>query len=154
MSDDVARFGLVAEDGVSGPAGQAARELQKLQSSLDADTKSLTAMNKAMRNLKQATTPNQAQMTALQKQIDATKQSISAAQSKILDLGGSFKKTKPPEPKLVADWKAKLKDVADQAAKMPGPLGQMAGAASRFLSTLCASVQRFSQLGSIQALAV
>lgn len=131
MSDDTARFGLVAEDGVSGPAAQAARELQKLQASIDKDTKSLAAMNKAMSNLNKATKPNTGQITALKKQIDATKESIAGAQSKLIDLGGTF--SKKPKPSGVGK---QTKTLVDELSNLPGPLGKAASMFSSFIAKI------------------
>ena len=119
MADQQATFAINLEDGTSGPAGKAASALASLRQSIDGDTKALAGMNKAMKNLKLATTPNTTQIAELQKKIDESKASIAAAQSAYLGLGGSFTRTGGGARGLAE----RFAELQKASQSVPGPLG-------------------------------
>lgn len=116
MADAKATWSIELEDQTSNAALSAAAALQKLQTSIEMDTRALTAMQKAMRNLQQGNSVNIDQYRSLKKQIDEKKESIARAQQSFLALGGSFEKAKPTG--LIA----KMKELQQTANGMPGPL--------------------------------
>lgn len=116
MADAKATWSIELEDKTSNAALSAAGALQKLQSSIDADTRALSQMQKAMRNLQQGNSVNIEQYRALKKGIDEKKESIAKAQQSFLALGGSFEKAKP------TGLTAKLEELRKTTQGMPGPL--------------------------------
>lgn len=120
-ADATATWAIELEDGTSNAALTAAQALTKLQSTIDADTRALTQMQKAMRNLQGGTTVNIEQYRALKQQIDAKKESIAKAQQAVLQLGGSFDKARP------TGLTAKLDELRKSAQGVPGPLDAFLG---------------------------
>ncbi len=126
MAEDKAQFTLLLEDKTSGAAERASDALAKLQQGIKRDTKALADMQSAMKRLKAGTNVNADALKELQAKIDKTKNSISDAQGKAIQLGGRFN---------LAERKAKsfaerMKDAADKAGKLPGPIGQAGGSLS------------------------
>lgn len=119
MADEKVTYAIVVEDEASGAALTAAQALKKLDEQIAADTKSLAAMQKAMRNLQQGSSVNINAFRSLQSQIDATKGRLASSQQKVLDLGGGFGKTADKGK----GFAAKLKEMQGQAQVMPGPIG-------------------------------
>jgi hypothetical protein len=115
-SADRSTFAVELVDETSGPAEQAASALGRLKTKLDADTKALAAMQKAMRNLKGGTQASSQAARQLSAQISAQKASIASAQARFLALGGSFNEAKKESQGFLASL-----------AAAPGPLGQFAG---------------------------
>jgi hypothetical protein len=119
MADDKATFQIDLKDGTSGAALTAASALRQLDTQLHADMKSLSAMEKAMKNLQRGTSVNIAQYRELKAKIDAKKQSISQAQSAILSLGGSLDRAKPGVSRL----QQAINDLKTASGAAGGPLG-------------------------------
>lgn len=132
MADAEARFSLVLEDKMSGPAATASQALKKLQSSIDRDKKELAGMQAAMKQLQSGTVVNVAAFKELQTKIEAQKSKISDSTAKFVELGGSFRKTS----ESAKDTKGKLASLADEASQLPGPLGQMGAAFKQTVSLL------------------
>lgn len=145
-ADETATFAVNLEDGTSGPAEAAAQALTTLKKRIDADTTALAQMQKALRNLKGATTPNLPQIADLTKRIEAQKQAIAGAQSSYLSLGGNFAATKA-KARSFAD---RLGELGKAAQGMPGPIG---GVVSGFQS-LGGMLSRGALIGGIAAVAV
>jgi hypothetical protein len=122
-ADEEATFAVNMKDGTSGPAESAAKALESLQRRMDADTKALGAMQKAMRNLQQGSVVNVDQFRKLKEQIDLKKQSVAQAQSAFLSLGGTFGKVRS-QAKGAGGGFGELGKVAEGVG---GPLGSMVG---------------------------
>lgn len=127
MSDS-ARFDVTLEDGVSRPAKTAAQALDDLRQGIDRNQKELASMNSAMRDMKKAGDTTSVGFKSLEKQIADKTKTIGAMRSKYVELGGSFRKVKPPTKELSAFQKV--------AEGVPGPIGQIAarlGGMGKFL---------------------
>jgi len=90
MATKTATFAVNLKDGTSSSANAAAASLKRLQSKIDADTKALTSMKRAMRQLQGGTSVNVKAFRALQERLDKTKNSISKNRAKYIELGGAF----------------------------------------------------------------
>jgi hypothetical protein len=119
--DQSATFAIDLEDGTSGPAVSAVRALKDLRGQIDADTKALAEMQRAMKNLQLGTSVNVAQFRELKDRIDQKKQAIASAQSAYIGLGGTFKRVSSGG-RETASYFAEL---ARQAQGLPGPLGSV-----------------------------
>lgn len=130
---NTATYAVNLDDGTSGPAAEAVHALQALKDSIDKDTSSLREMQKAMKNLQNASTVDIAQYKQLKAGMDSASASIAKAQGAYIQLGGTFdkvirKKPPKPEPIPVPDVPVgKYREIADLAREMPGPLGRMVG---------------------------
>jgi len=127
-SEARASFAVDMVDGVTPAAESAASAIKKLQSSIDADTKSLNAMNKAMKSLKQAATPDVEAMNRLQKSIDGVKSRIAANQTAIVQQGGNFRRSSKDTQSL----QDKLAELSKTSSILPGPLSKMIGMLQQF----------------------
>lgn len=153
MADARATYAIDLEDGTSGAAESAASALTNLKRRLDADTAALAEMNKAMRNLKGATTPSLDAVKKLSDRIAEQKQKIAAGQGAILDLGGSFGKVRA----ATRPTKDAFGDLTKQAQQMPGPLGGVVGRLSNLRGMLAGgavSVGVMAVAAGLAALAV
>lgn len=113
-----ATFAVELEDGVSSNAQTAASALEKLKSQLDADSRALSDMQKAMRQLKAATTADvKAPMEDLTKRIEAQKNTIAQAQGAYLALGGKFGGVS----KSAGGLRESLRQVIAETKKIPEP---------------------------------
>jgi hypothetical protein len=122
MAGDVrATFAIDLEDGTSGSAEAAAKALEQLRGSIDGGKKELRAMQAAMKSLQGGTSVNIEAFRKLKSRIDAQKQSVAEAQTKFVELGGSFDVVKRKSPVSFFD---KLKEAA---GGVPGPLGKTIG---------------------------
>jgi hypothetical protein len=144
-ADETATFAVNLEDGTSGPAEAAAQALANLKKKIDADTTALGQMQKALRNLKGATTPNLPQIAELSKRIEAQKQAIAGAQSSYIQLGGGFNTAK----KNARSFADKLAELGKTARDLPGPVGGVAGQ----LQSLSGIVSRGALVGGLVAVA-
>ena len=115
-------FSVELKDETSGPAESAARALERLKGDVDAGTRALSEMQTAMRRLKGGTSTNVAAFKSLRDQIAAQKASIATAQSKYVELGGTFGKTAPAAQATASAFDGLL----GKARGMPGPLGAFA----------------------------
>lgn len=121
--DASATFAVDLVDGTSGPAKSAADALKRLHGQLDADTKALASMQRAMRNLNQGSVVNIAQAKKLREQMAQKKEAIAQAQSAILALGGGLDGAGKKSGKMTS----LLEQLTQQAQGMPGPLGAVVG---------------------------
>lgn len=91
MSGDTeAEFAIKLKDETSGPSADAARALEQLKKKIAADTKALSEMQRAMRNLKGSGAVGANAMRQLKDRISAQKASIAQSQAKFIELGGTF----------------------------------------------------------------
>ncbi len=118
--NDEASFALALEDGMSGAAESAAHALETLRARMDDDSKALTQLNKAMRNLKPGGDAMAAQMKKIKVEIELKRQAIAKAQSSITQLGGTLDKT--------AKKGRAFSDISKYAREMPGPVAQLSRA--------------------------
>jgi hypothetical protein len=132
MADETATFALDLQDGTSGPAEQAAKALEGLKRKIESGGSALAQMQKAMRNLKQATVPNTSQIDELGKRIAAQKESVAGAQSSYLALGGTFGKTKTG----AKSFSERLGELNKVTQGMPGPLGGLVAQFAKFSGML------------------
>lgn len=123
MADAQSTFALDLEDGTSGPAEDAASALQNLRSQIDADTKALAAMQKAMKNLQGGTSVNVKQFKELKAQIDLKKQALAQNTSAVLAMGGSLRSSSGSGKAM----KSMLEQITKQAQGLPGPLAGVVG---------------------------
>jgi hypothetical protein len=117
---ETATFALQLEDQTSGPAEDAALSLERLSKKLSEDTQALGVMQKALRNLRAATTPNAAAVAELTAKIAAQKESVASTQASYVKLGGTFG---PIQKKAAGMWT----ELLSKAKQLPGPLGSVAG---------------------------
>jgi len=120
MAEDAkATFDIELQDNVSAGAQSAASALSKLQGQLEGDTKALADMQKAMRQLKGATTADVKQpMEELTKRIVEQKDRIAEAQGRFVALGGTFGKA----GKSASSFSARIAELQRTSASMPGNL--------------------------------
>lgn len=118
-----ATFELKLEDGTSGPAEDAASALKQLRGQIDADTKALAGMQRAMKNLQGGTSVNIAQFRALKEQIAQKKSAIGQAQSAYIGLGGTFGRTASSGGSV----RSMFEQLTAQAKAVPGPIGGVVG---------------------------
>lgn len=90
MADFTASFAVELQDRISGTARDAAQSLRSLQDKIDADTKSLREMRRAMRRLKGGTTTSTQAFAKLRDEIAAKQATIANAQSAFIEMGGTF----------------------------------------------------------------
>lgn len=131
MGDPTAIFAIELKDETSGAANNAATALKRLKSTIDQDVKALSAMRKAMRNLKGGSGPFGDSIVKLKNQIAAQKASIASSQRKFLDLGGA------------------LDGASDKTKSLDGKMGALKGGlkgSGDALGGLGSSVARFSAL--------
>ncbi|MHC4622187.1 MAG: hypothetical protein ACYTEQ_31000, partial [Planctomycetota bacterium] len=122
MATETAKFALELEDGISASSESAEDALQSLQAQIDKDSKALTQMKKAMRQM-------QAAGRKLKGEIDATQDSIGKARASFINLGGDFTKVgkKTSKVKLApkVDKPKGLDDMLSAADSLPGPLSKV-----------------------------
>jgi hypothetical protein len=122
MAEDktTAEFELKLREDMSGGAQNAAQALEKLRQQIQADSRELAEMQKAMRNLKSSTAIDVAKpMADLQKAIEGKRESIVRAEAAYVKFGGSFTKGAGRANSL----KAVLGQLSQETARLPGPLG-------------------------------
>jgi hypothetical protein len=127
VATETAKFALELDDGISASASSAENALQALQAQIDKDSKALSAMKKAMREMQAGGSVDVSAYRRLKGQIDATQDSISKARASFVNLGGDFTKTARRTSKLkiapdVAPPKG-LQDMLSATNALPGPLG-------------------------------
>lgn len=126
MATETAKFALELADGISSEAESAENALTSLQAQIDRDTKALTAMKAAMRQMQSGSSIDIDAYRKLKSEIDATQDSIGKARAAFVNLGGDFSKMsryKPPKPPKPEDPKS-LQDMLSAANALPGPLGK------------------------------
>lgn len=121
MTTPTATFAIELQDDTSGAANAAATSLSDLKKKIDEDVKALREMRRAMRNLKGNTSTSAATFKALKDRIAAQKASIASAQSRYLQLGGTFGATG-----------AKTSSFASQITELGGALSGGGGALAGF----------------------
>lgn len=109
MAENQTTWGLKLDDQISSSANAASQALGKLQDSIKKDTKALSDMQAAMKRMQSSSVVNISAARELQKKIDAQKEKIAQAQSKFVELGGSFDKTYPKAKRAASGVEA-LKD--------------------------------------------
>jgi hypothetical protein len=112
-ADATATFALVLDDETSGAAKSAATSLADLKEKIDEDTKALSAMNKAMRQMRAAGLSGSATFKKIENSAAAMKAKIGQAQAGFARMGGQFGAT-GDSTKVAAK---KAADAAKQAAK-------------------------------------
>lgn len=121
-SDQQASFQLALDSAsFKGSAVDAAKALQDLQKQLSEDKKAVNELQGAMKNLQGASVVNVAQFRTLQDALKKKQEAVASAQSSIIGLGGSLKRTK------TSAFRDGLKGIAGEAKLAGGPLGQMFG---------------------------
>jgi len=117
VATETAKFALELEDGISASSSSAEDALSSLQSQIDKDSKSLTQMKKAMRQMQAAGAVDVSAYRKLKGEIDATQNSVGKARASFINLGGEFSKT---------GKKAKRSrgDMLSAVNGLPGPLSR------------------------------
>jgi len=155
-TQDYATFRIEAIDDVSEPVESAAKALEGLQGQIAKDTRALSELQKALKNLRGAANPNIAEITKLESILGKTKQRLAENQQQALNLGqrfgaakkssGSFKdklreladavkKPKTEEAGAGAtSFKDKLAELSKVASGVPGPMGSVLSTALRWVS--------------------
>lgn len=119
MADDKATYQIqLGVDGAN-EVLTAASALKQLKTSIDGDTASLAAMQKAMKALQAGTSVDIAQYRELKAKIDAKKQAIAQNTSALLSMGGTLEKTRPG----VSRMQQAIDDLKQAAGATGGPLG-------------------------------
>lgn len=147
-TDAQATFAINLQDGVSGPAGSAKQALDGLQVQIDADTRALAGMQKAMKNLQGGAVVNVKQFKDLQAGIASKKAAIAQAQSAFIGLGGQFGKSSAAGRALESRFAA----LALQARGMPGPLGLVVSKFEAFKSLVGGGGLTLGLIASVAAL--
>jgi Skp family chaperone for outer membrane proteins len=122
MADQTSTWALRLEDQTSGAAESATQALTKLGKEIKADSREITEMQRALKNLERATTPNVAQMDQLTKRIAAQKEAVAVAQSEYISLGGSFKQATAAG----AGFETRIKKIVEAQAKLKPSAGATA----------------------------
>lgn len=147
MAEDTtkASFAVELQDQVSAGALSAADALVKLQEQLSADTKALADMQKAMRQMKGATTSDvKGPMAELTKQMEAQKNSIAEMQAKYVALGGKFGKS----GKDTSGFRAHLAELQKATQAMPGPISGVISKVTSYASTMSTATATTIALGA------
>jgi len=131
-----AEWTLGIKDELSDVAKSAASALDGLRDGIDADTKALAGMQKAMRNLQLGTSVNVAQFRKLKQSIDEKKASIAKAQSSYLNLGGTFTKTGTSGRGLIE----KLTALTKTTQAVPKPVDSLSTSFSKLKKVIAGSV--------------
>lgn len=139
MADAKATFAIVLEDETSSAAKSAATSLADLKEKIQEDTKALSEMRRAMRQMRQAGLSSSSAFKALGASVDSMKARIGQAQSAYANMGGEFGAT-GLSTKKAAEMAAKaardaakafdldLKDKAKAAGEAAQLLGSQIGA--------------------------
>ena len=117
MADEKATFAIVLEDETSGAADAAAKSLETLRGKIDADTKALSRMSKAMRQMKAAGLKGSDSFKQLADQAKALKSAIGVNTEQFVKLGGTFDKQVTP----------KVESMSKAFMGANGPLGSLSG---------------------------
>lgn len=125
-------FGIALDDQTSGPASAAAASLSNLKDKIDGDVKSLREMQKALRNMKGGTSTASAAFKTLRDRVAAQKATVATAQSKYVELGGTFGKTAAQATKAGGG----ISKLGSALAGANGPLGAMVGSVGKLGSLL------------------
>ena len=123
---ETANFALGLEDGISASSQSAEDSLKSLQSQIDRDTKALSEMKKAMRQMQAAGSVDIEAFRKLQGEIDATQDSIGKARANFINLGGDFariKKQKKVFPKI--EKPVELNEMLSATSSLPGPISKV-----------------------------
>lgn len=96
MADAEVSYGIILEDGISGPSQAAASALEALRTSVQADQSELKQLNSALRALRGDAAGSKDEITALKAKIDAKKQAVAAATREMVKYGNSFTQIKSP----------------------------------------------------------
>jgi len=139
-NQDYATFRIGLIDDVSPQAKTAAETLQGLQTQMSKDTKALSELQRALKNLKGAAQPNTAEIAKLEAALTATRQRLSETQQQFLDLGGTFGRA----GKGAGSFKDRLAELAKTAQAAPGPIGMLMQKLSAFIGN--ASTSRLALL--------
>ena len=91
MPTDTATFRLSLEDNISGATAAMVSPLEKLKAQLEGDTTELNAMEKALRQMKQASVMDVAATRSLTAQISAQKDKVALGNVAIVKQGAAFK---------------------------------------------------------------
>lgn len=145
MAGDTTSWTVNMEDGVTGAATSAADALAKLDDQIQADTKALAGMNRAMKVLQSGSSVNVDAYRKLNAQMVATKARLIENQQQSIALGGSFGKAKSSTgglvnqlkaivdkqaavkpPDKVAEFTKSIDGLQKTVSAVPGPLGQLA----------------------------
>ncbi len=144
MGDPTASFAVNLEDGTSGAALKAAGALETLKKKINADVKALNEMKRAMKRLQGGTSVNVAAFKELQAKIDSQKSSIAVAQSKFVQLGGTFEKTRKRSAKAAFSFR----DLGSAAQGTGGPVGTFGLAISKLGAFLSSPITLVLALGA------
>lgn len=129
MATETAKFALELEDRISASSASAEDALQSLQAQIDKDSKALTQMKKAMREMQSGSSVDISAYQKLKGEIDATQDSIGKARAAFINLGGDFskasKKTSGVKLTPKVDAPKGLDDMLGAANALPGPLGNV-----------------------------
>jgi hypothetical protein len=122
---------LDADDLVEG-AEDSAQALDDLQGKIQGDVKALREMKRALRNLKGGTVTSIDAFRKLTTAIAAKKASVAAAQSRFVELGGTFGQTAQKAKAAEAGFGGLL----GKASQLPGPLGRVGGVLGKIVGIL------------------
>lgn len=126
MAAETAVWSVQLKDDTSGAAMSAAKALDQLKGRIQADTKELREMQAALGRLRGATTVNAASVKELTERISAKKSAIAGAQSRFMQLGGSFAET----AKGAQAAGGSMSQLLGVAQGMGGPIGRVAASVS------------------------
>jgi len=144
MADEKATFAIVLEDETSGAANAAAASLESLRGKIAADTKALSQLSKAMRQMKAAGLQGSDSFKQLAGQAAALKAKIGTNQEAFVKLGGTFDAVAP-----------KAAGLGSAFAGAGGPLGALSGGVGKLGALLTSPVALVAALTvGVVALAV
>lgn len=129
MATEKATFAIVLEDETSDAANAAAASLESLRAKIDADTKSLSRLSKAMRQMKAAGLQGSDAFKQLAGQAQALKAKIGTNQEAFVKMGGSFDAIAP-----------KAASAGSAFANAAGPVGALTNGVSKLGALLTSPI--------------
>ena len=125
MATKTAEFALSMKDDISASSESAEDSLKSLQSQIDKDSKALSEMRKAMRQMQAAGSVDISAYRKLKEQIDETQESIGKARAAFVNLGGEFGKIKKKKKIIPPVEKPKeLGEMLSAVNALPSPLAR------------------------------
>lgn len=137
MAEGKATFTIALEDDASDAVDGISGALRKLQSEIKSDTRAVSEMQRALKNLKLATTPNEVAIKKLGDEIAVRKERIAAAQQQFIDLGGVFGKVGGSAKRL-------KQDIGGSLDKAGGALGKAGAKAKQMKLDIVGALKEIS----------
>lgn len=128
----IAQWAAEMEDGISGPAREAAEALDKLRTEMQADQGEMAELKKAMARLKGGGAEVESQMKQLRERFEQKSKTLAQSQAQYIRMGGTFDRVK----RSSSGFKDVLKELQKGMQQTPGPVGQLSGSLSGLMDKL------------------